>query len=31
MRLISGLTQQLQGTVEIQRGGGTTFVITFNV
>jgi two-component sensor histidine kinase len=31
MRLISGLTQQLQGTVEIQRGGGTTFVIAFKV
>jgi len=31
MRLIAGLTQQLKGTVEIQRGEGTTFVITFNV
>jgi PAS domain S-box-containing protein len=31
MRLISGLIQQLKGTVEIQRGEGTTFVITFNV
>jgi PAS domain S-box-containing protein len=31
MRLISGLTQQLKGTIEIQRGGGTTFVIVFNV
>jgi PAS domain S-box-containing protein len=31
MRLISGLTQQLKGTVEIQRGGGTTFLIAFNV
>jgi PAS domain S-box-containing protein len=31
MRLIAGLTQQLKGTVEIQRGEGTTFVIAFNV
>jgi len=31
LRLISGLTQQLKGTVEIQRGEGTTFVIAFNV
>ena len=30
MRLIAGLVQQLKGTVEIQRGGGTTFVIAFN-
>jgi PAS domain S-box-containing protein len=31
MRLISGLTQQVKGTVEIQRGGGTTFLIAFKV
>jgi two-component sensor histidine kinase len=31
MQLISGLTQQLKGTVEIQRGGGTTFLIAFKV
>jgi len=31
MRLIAGLTQQLKGTVEIQRGEGTTFVIAFKV
>jgi two-component sensor histidine kinase len=31
MRLISGLIQQLKGTVEIRRGEGTTFVIAFKV
>jgi PAS domain S-box-containing protein len=31
MRLISGLIQQLKGTVEIKRGEGTTFVIAFKV
>ena len=31
MRLISGLIQQLKGTVEIQRKEGTTFLIAFNV
>jgi two-component sensor histidine kinase len=31
MRLIAGLVQQLKGTVEIQRGEGTTFIIAFNV
>lgn len=29
MKLIYGLTQQLNGTVELKRGEGTTFVITF--
>jgi len=31
MRLITGLVQQLKGTVEIQRVGGTTFLIAFKV
>ena len=29
MKLIYGLTQQLNGTVELRRGEGTTFVVTF--
>jgi PAS domain S-box-containing protein len=29
MKLIYGLTQQLNGTVELMRGEGTTFVVTF--
>lgn len=29
MKLIYGLTQQLNGTVELKRGEGTTFVVTF--
>ena len=29
MKLIYGLTQQLNGNVELKRGDGTTFVVTF--
>jgi two-component sensor histidine kinase len=31
MRFITGLVRQLKRTIDIQRSGGTTFVITFNV
>lgn len=29
MKLIYGLTQQLNGTVTLKREGGTTFIVTF--
>jgi two-component sensor histidine kinase len=29
LKLVTMLTQQLDGVIELQRGGGTTFIITF--
>jgi two-component sensor histidine kinase len=29
LRLVNMLTRQLDGVIELQRGGGTTFTITF--